>query len=267
MEKITKYPKELEVAKELAVNSGKKIMGIYGSKEFSTRMKSDNSPLTEADVEANRIIVSGLRKEFPEDAILTEEEKDDKSRIGKDRVWVVDPLDGTKEFIARNGEFTVNIALVENRKAVLGVVFVPARNEMYFASKGNGAFFEKNGKMEKIAVSDRAEFGEMVLVKSRSHASEKLMSIIEEAGFKEIKTAGSSLKGCLVAKGKADVYIRLGPVNEWDICAMSSIISESGGKITNLKGETLKFNSENTLIKGFIASNGRAHEKLIEMVK
>jgi 3'(2'), 5'-bisphosphate nucleotidase len=259
----------LGVAKELALSSGRKILEIYNSKDFEIKIKEDKSPLTKADTEANEIIVSGLREIFPKHGILTEEEKDNKQRLEKDFVWIIDPLDGTKEFIKRNGEFTVNIGLVRNGKPILGVVYVPAKNELFYALKDKGAFYENiaTGQKEKIKSSRREKIDEMILIKSRSHASEKLMKIIDEYGFSEIKTSGSSVKGCLIAKGEADVYFRFGNTNEWDICAMHAILNEAGAKITDLNGEKIIYNKDNTLINGFIVSNNKIHEKLVEIAK
>jgi len=232
------YKKELEIAKHLAVISGKKIMDIYNT-EFSVDKKADESPLTMADLISNESIVGTLKKEFPETYILSEEEKDDKKRLDKEFVWIIDPLDGTKEFIKKNGEFTVNIALVRNGSPVLGVIYAPVLDELYYASKNAGAFFEKSGKRKKITVSKNRLYEDMTLVVSRSHLSEKMTLIIEKIKFKEIKQKGSSLKGCLVSCGEADVYFRLGPINEWDICAMTCLVSEAGGIITDLKGNEI----------------------------
>ncbi len=263
--------KELKTAKELAVRAGIEIMKIYES-DFEISEKVDDnshkSPLTEADLRANEIIVNGLRSSFPKYSILTEEERDSRERLSNDIVWIIDPLDGTKEFIKRNGEFTVNIGLVNKGRPVLGVIYVPVTEEMYFASQGMGAFMVKDGKTERIAVSHKDSTEKMVLVKSRSHANERLQGIIDRLKFAEVKTSGSSVKGCLVARGYADVYIRLGPQSEWDICAMNAIIDEAGGKMTGLDGKTLKYNKENILIEtGFLVSNNRIHEKLLELIR
>jgi 3'(2'), 5'-bisphosphate nucleotidase len=271
--------KQLEVAKEIAIKAGEEILKIYNSynpdEENSLEIKekeedSYKSPLTKADLIANKIIVDKLREEFPEYGVLTEEEVDNKERLQKEFVWIIDPLDGTKEFIKKNGEFTVNIALVFENKPIMGVIFVPVKNELYYASNC-GAFYEKlyseKGSVE-IHVSNKNNTEDMVFVKSRSHASEKLVSFLENVKFEEIISSGSSIKGCLVANGNADVYLRLGPINEWDICAMEAIIKGSGGEITDLEGKDLKYNKEFTLFKhGFLVSNKVIHEKLLSEVK
>ena len=259
-----KLTKELEIAKTLAKEAGKKILEVYDSDSFEVTQKGDKGPLTKADIAANKIIVENLRKEFPEHAIFTEEETDDKKRLENEHVWIIDPLDGTKEFIAKNGEFTVNIALVFKQKPVLGVVYAPVMDELYFASEGNGSYLQKNGKIEKIRVSDRKNLNEMVLVQSRSHPSENLTRLISKHSFASIKTCGSSLKGCQVALGNADVYIRFGPTHEWDVCAMDIIVHEAGGFLTDLNGKSLTYNNENTLINGFFVSNNTMHNQLLK---
>lgn len=256
--------KELAISKELAIKAGQKILEIYNSNDFNITNKNENnviSPLTKADLAANEIIVTRLRKEFPDHAILTEEEKDDKTRLNNDYVWIIDPLDGTKEFIKKNGEFTVNIALVHKKEVILGVIYVPVNDELYYATKNNDSYLDNN----KITVSNINNQNEMIMVKSRTHASEKLLTIIKN--FKDTISKGSSLKGCIIAKGDAQIYPRLGPVNEWDICAMDIIIKEAGGILTDLKGKGLKYNKENPLItSGFLVSNNTIHKKLLDVI-
>ena len=265
-----KFIRELDIAKQLAIEAGKKIMGIYNSEDFDIQEKeNDNhkSPLTKADLAANKIIVTQLRENFPEYAILTEEEVDNKERLSKEFIWIIDPLDGTKEFIKRNGEFTVNIALVHGDIPILGAIYVPVTDELYYATKDKGVFYEKAGNISKITVTDKNKSEDMVFVKSRSHASEKLVKFIEIFKFAEVKISGSSIKGCLVAKGEADVYLRLGPVNEWDVCAMDVIVRESGGRMTDLEGKPLKYNKDLTLItSGFLVSNDKMHQELLDEV-
>jgi len=255
----------LEIAKSLAVRAGKKILKVYASGKFETSQKGNMGPLTKADLSANSIIVGNLKKKFPNHAILTEEGADDKKRLKNDYVWIIDPLDGTKEFIAGNTEFTVNIALVHGKKPIMGVVYAPARDELYFALKGFGAYLEKNGKIQRINVSDKSKLNKMVLVKSRYHPSEAIKRLVSKGLFASAKTYGSSLKGCMIAAGKADVYFRFGPISEWDICAMNIIIDEAGGILTNLSNQKIQYNSEEPKIHGFIVSNNRAHDKLIKL--
>jgi len=263
------FEKEFFIAKSLARRAGSEIMKIYESEFKITEKEDENahrSPLTEADLLANEIIVTGLRRNFPEYSILTEEEKDNKERLNNKYVWIIDPIDGTKEFISRNGEFTVNIALVHQNRPILGVIYAPALDQAFYAAKDQGACIS-NGNERPIKVSSRSMLNRMILVKSRSHASGKLLELIEKNIFARTRTSGSSLKGCLVAKGDSDVYYRLGPVNEWDICAMHAIINAAGGKMTDLDGKEIKYNKEDVKINGFLVSNNTIHKELIEMGK
>ena len=149
---------------------------------------------------------------------------------------------------------------------VIGVIYVPVSGELYYAVKGEGAFHVNNQK-ESIHVSDVSELQDMTLAASRSHPTEKLTRVIKHIGFKNIENVGSSLKGCLVAEGGADCYIRLGPINEWDICAMDLIVKEAGGMITDIKGRPLYYNKQNVLFEnGFLVSNGKNHKKLLESI-
>ncbi len=251
------YLKELELAKKLAVEAGEKILEIYSS-DFSVEYKDDDSPLTQADLKANEIIEKGLTKEFPNYAFLSEESKVDFSRMKEEYCWIVDPLDGTKEFVNRNGEFTVNIALSRNGKSVLGVVYVPVSEELFFAYEGYGAAFEYKGKVKKIQTSKKID--ELVLVSSKSHKSEKFLELIKnnEEKISEVKSAGSSLKGCLVALGEVDAYYRFGLTCEWDTAAMHIIVEEAGGEVKQIDGTELRYNRKNTLNeKGFYMINNK----------
>lgn len=246
---------ELNIAIDTAIRAGEKITEIYNS-SIEVKYKENNTPLTAADEEANELIVGELLKHFPEYSILSEETKDTRDRLKNDWCWVVDPLDGTKEFIKRNGEFTVNIALTYKHKPVLGVIYVPVTKELYYAVKSFGAYLKSQNSIKKLEVSHKKE--NLTLVASRSHTSEKLSKLIEENKdkFKEIKNAGSSLKGCLIAKGDADVYYRFGLTSEWDTAAMQCIVEESGGIFRQLDSSEMLYNRDNTLNeKGFYIVN------------
>lgn len=246
-----------ELIKKLAVDAGAEIMNIYQT-DFHIMSKMDNSPLTAADKKANTIIISKLEETYKEFAILSEEEKDNLARLENDYCFIVDPLDGTKEFINRNGEFTVNIALAYKHEVVIGVIYVPVTKELYYASKGEGAFYENldAGELTQIHVTDK--LSELVVVGSRSHAAEQEAKLQEE--YKDIiaetRAAGSSLKGCMVAKGDADVYYRFGLTCEWDTAAMQCIVEEAGGIFRQMDGTPMRYNRENTLNeKGFYIVN------------
>ncbi|MFW6023083.1 MAG: 3'(2'),5'-bisphosphate nucleotidase CysQ [Halanaerobiaceae bacterium] len=250
-----KLERELQLAIELAVKAGKEIMKVY-NRTFEVEYKEDDSPLTEADKASNDIIVPALKKASPEYAVLSEEEKDDLTRLENDYCWVIDPLDGTKEFVKRNGEFTVNIALSFQQRVVLGVIYVPVSGELYYASEGNGAFYQsKDMDMpEKIEVTDRTE--DIRLVMSRSHASDELKELIDENNIDNVVKSGSSLKGALIARGQAEVYYRFNPTMEWDTAAMQCIVEEAGGILRQMDGTEMLYNRENSLNdKGFYVVN------------
>lgn len=245
------------ILKALAVCAGEVIMDIYET-DFSVDYKEDNSPLTMADKQANALIVDGLKKSFPEAAILSEEVKDDKSRRENDYCFIVDPLDGTKEFVKRNGQFTVNIALVYQQRPIVGVIYVPVTKDLYYATKEEGAFKQdgSTGEINNLQVSDKME--SIIWVGSKSHSTEKEASLIEEhrGQITEIISAGSSLKGCLVAERKADVYYRFGLTCEWDTAAMHCIAETAGAVIRQMDNTELLYNRENTLnAKGFYIVN------------
>jgi len=249
---------ELRIAKELARRAGATILTTYKDKPSFT-YKKDLSPVTTADLEANNIIVAGLHKAFPEDGLLTEESGGE--NLDAERVWIVDPLDGTKEFISGSDEFTVNIALVENRKPMLGVICLPAKAELYWGF-ADGAF--KEGCKEPLHVSGRSRIGGMTLVMSLRHATAADKEFAKL--FRKTVSKGSSLKGLMLATGEADVYVRSGPVNEWDICAMEAIIRASGGTMTLLDGQEIQY-GEGRLVEGFLTSNGKNHEELLALLR
>lgn len=258
---ISDYAKELEVAKEVAVEAGKAIMKIYKKGNFEVETKADDSPLTIADKESNAIIVKRLRKEFPGYAILSEEEQDNKERLSNSYCFVVDPLDGTKEFIKKNGEFTVNIALAKDGRSVMGVIYIPATEELYYAAEGAGAYYRnKDGHIGKIRVSSmiygyrqRKQFR---AVSSRSHETQEMKDLFEKYGIDNVVRIGSSIKGCLVAKGDAEMYYRHGPTMEWDTAAMQCIVEQAGGIFKQMDDTEMTYNREDSLnAKGFYAIN------------
>ncbi|NLK72230.1 MAG: 3'(2'),5'-bisphosphate nucleotidase CysQ [Clostridiales bacterium] len=245
--------KELETAKKAALEAGAAILGIY-KESFEIKYKEDDSPLTIADEEANNIIMNILKSAFPQYAILSEEAKDDPARRESDWCWIVDPLDGTKEFIKGNGEFTVNIALTYRQKPVLGVIYIPVKEEFYYAIKNQGAYFEKNNNSQRIYVSDRVE--NIRAACSRSHSSEKLVKLLTESGVKEFIYAGSALKGCMIAKGEAEIYYRYGLTCEWDTAAIHCIVEEAGGIFRQMDDSEMLYNREDTVNrKGFYILN------------
>ncbi|ADJ27676.1 3'(2'),5'-bisphosphate nucleotidase [Nitrosococcus watsonii C-113] len=233
----------------IAVEAGEKILAIYNT-NFTVAHKEDHSPLTEADLLSHKTIVQGLKKLTPGVPILSEESGEISFLERRDwrRYWLVDPLDGTREFVKRNGEFTVNIALIEDHRSILGVVYAPVMNALYYASKGQGAYQKgMDGGVTRLKV--RPWKGETALVAgSRSHAGEYLKTFLDKVGNYELVSMGSSLKFCLVAEGKADIYPRFGLTSEWDTAAAQCVVEEAGGILVDLNKMPLRYNAKESLL-------------------
>lgn len=231
----------------LAERAGTAVMKSYSQAEYATTYKEAGSPLTCADIASHELIVDGLCTLTPTVPVLSEESKTAPYDVREQwrAFWLIDPLDGTKEFIERNGEFTVNIALVEEGKPVLGVVHAPAIDVTYFAAAGIGAF--KRNAQNRISPISAAEYDKsrVKVVVSRSHPSEELKKFLGRIDFLECVEMGSSLKICLVAEGEAHLYPRLGPTMEWDTAAAHCVVEMAGGAITDLKGDALRYNKRN----------------------
>lgn len=245
---------------QVARKAGDAIMEIY-STDFNVELKGDNSPLTAADKKSNEVIINQLEQMYPGIPRISEETKLTAYDVRKSwkQYWLIDPIDGTKEFIKRNGEFTVNIALVENGIPVLGVVYAPAKQLMYYGDKENGSFLQKgNASAVKLATGkNHNSLSKINVVASRSHLSDETLQFVEQLKQqgKEIEfvSSGSSLKFCLVAEGKADVYPRFGPTMEWDTAAGQAVIECAGGKVVNAQTNgPLLYNKENLLNPYFI---------------
>ena len=239
----------IEKLSGLARHAGNAILDIYHS-EFAVQDKEDRSPLTAADLASHRIIVDALQELTPEIPILSEESAAipfETRRLWR-RYWLIDPLDGTKEFIKRNGEFTVNIALIEAQRPVLGIVYVPVTGVLYCGGENIGAFREAPGEeRQKIAVCSHHQ-SPLRVAGSRSHASEGLQQLLANLGPHEMVSMGSSLKFCLVAEGSADLYPRLGPTSEWDTAAAQAVVEASGGRVTDLQLQPLRYNTKESLL-------------------
>ncbi len=250
-----KLEKELNTALMAAKLASEKILEIY-SKDFSVCYKNDQSPLTEADILANQVILETLINVFPEDGFLSEESTDDASRFIRKRCWIIDPLDGTKEFIKKNGEFSINIGLVDEGEVVLGVVYVPVRDRAYYAVKDEGAYRrESNGVVEKLNVSKRAQPFNLLI--SRSHPSKKTISLIQVKAkdILSVSEMGSAIKGCLIAEGLFDVYYNFGHSMKWDTCAMQCIVEEAGGIMRRLDDQMIDYLEDETKNYGFYIIN------------
>ena len=246
----------IEILKEIAEEAGKLILEVYNSNDFDVEIKSDNSPLTIADKNSHDFILDKLNKNFPEVPVISEEGGNTEFEIRKNwnEFFLVDPLDGTKEFIKKNGEFTVNIALIKNCKPVLGVINVPVSGETYYGSIDEGSYKQSNGNNRKIEVSKKNENDELTVVQSRSHSGEEEKKFYSKFKIKESISRGSSLKICMVAEGKAELYFRGGPTWEWDTAAGHAILISAGGYFTNKDYSSLLYNKEVSKNYGFIAS-------------
>jgi 3'(2'), 5'-bisphosphate nucleotidase len=233
---------------EIAVTAGEEILTIY-AQDFSVANKQDDSPLTAADLAAHHSIVAGLNALTPDYPVLSEESAalPYSERQHWQRYWLVDPLDGTKEFINRNGEFTVNIALIDQGQAVCGVVHVPVSGVTYAGEKNTGAFKREDGRNTMIHVT-RPTAKPVRVVGSRSHAGDSLQALLGKLGEHELVSMGSSLKLCLIAEGKADFYPRLGPTSEWDTAAAQAVVEAAGGQVVTLDGKPLRYNTKDTLL-------------------
>ena len=256
--------KDIDVKQIIAIakDAGDAIMEIY-NKDFTVEYKNDKSPLTEADLKSNEMICKALNELYPSIPILSEENKAVPYTERKDweYFWLIDPIDGTKEFIKKNGEFTVNIALIQNDTPVLGVVYAPVLDEMYYAKKGDGAF--KNAKKLPLLINNNPKES-LSVVASKSHLSEETQAFIDKLDTKIIEqvSKGSSLKLCMVAEGIADIYPRLAPTMEWDTGAAHAIVLEAGKEVVQFEnGEAVVYNKENLLNPWFIVQSQKILEK------
>jgi len=255
-------PEWLEPVIALAWRAGDETLRVYEA-GFNVAHKEDKSPLTEADMASHEVLDKGLRELRPELPVLSEEsaEVDFAVRSTWRRYWLVDPLDGTREFVKRNGEFTVNIALIEDHEPTLGVIVAPVNRLCYFACRGGGAFrLRRGGRPEPIHVR-RLDMTRVIVAGSRSHAGSRLEGFLKNIGSFDLVSMGSSLKSCLVAEGSADVYARLGPTSEWDVAAAQCIVEQAGGRVTDTAMRPMRYNTKASLINpDFFVSGDRAHD-------
>ena len=247
----------IEKAIAVSLEAGKAILEVYARPDFKdlVEFKDDRSPLTLADKKAHELIFARLKADFPQIPMISEEGKSIpyEERKGWNPYWLVDPLDGTKEFVKRNGEFTVNIALMENNRPVAGVIYIPVTDVLYAGIAGGGAFKIEKGIRTPIQVRKAPAAGRTA-VGSRSHSSEEEAQLLASYKVTDFLTTGSSIKFCLVADGSADVYYRHGPTMEWDTAAGQAILEAAGGKMTNPDGTPFLYNKENLLNGGFICT-------------
>lgn len=238
---------------ELAIMAGKRIMEFYRSGEAQTTLKADKSPVTDADIAAHRIIVDNLRKWAPEIPVVSEESKAFPDIAGAKLYWLVDPLDGTKSFIRRTDEFTVNIALMEDNHPVFGAIYIPAQEVLYYGSKAYGAYRQCSGDAPRhIHARAQPEEGAAVVV-SMSHVTKETQAFLDTVEVESKVSASSSLKFCRVAEGAADIYPRFGPTCEWDTAAGHAIVEAAGGRLLTLDGEEFPYGKQPDFLNpGFI---------------
>ena len=257
---------ELDIAIKAAQEASDIILEIY-QKDYNTFTKKDDSPVTDADLQSNKIINKILSD--TKYSILSEEDTDDQSRLSKDMIWIVDPLDGTSDFIDKTGEFTVMIALIQNKKPILGVIAWPTEKILFVAQKNCGAFRYSNNKWDKISVTKINELPKCRTVGSRHHLSNKEKDFIQKIGIEDFSSIGSSLKVGKISSGEAAAYITTtNKIKEWDTAASHCIISEAGGKMTDMLGNELTYNNKNVHHEnGILVTNGLIHDKILQEFK
>lgn len=251
---------------EAIVRAAGPIVRTYHDRTDDITWKGADDPVTAADRAVNRFLVAALRQAFPDDGILAEEAQDDHTRLTFARVWCIDPLDGTKEFIARNGEFSIMVGLAMAGEAVLGVVYQPIQDLMYSGIRGVGAWMTTPAGRQTLTVGAIADPAAMRLVVSRSHRNPITDALKEALGITQERISGSvGLKCGLIARGEADLYLHPAPgLKEWDTCAPEAILVGAGGRLTDCWGRPLRYNRPDvTHHEGLVASNGRCHDAII----
>ncbi len=263
---IPDYGEELRTAVRMAREAGAIVKTFYDV-PTTVRWKDPTEPVTEADRAVNAYLVKQINQLYPQDGILAEESKDDLSRLQKSRVWIMDPLDGTAEFIAHNGEFVIMIGLAVEGAPVVGVVYQPINDVLFLACKGHGAYVEEFGERQSLHVSKEQDLARFRLVVSRSHRPPLVDTIIKEMGLQRERSIGSvGLKIGLIARGQAEFYVHPNPgTKEWDTCAPDIIVSEAGGIMTDCWRRPIRYNRENVKNRfGVLASNGLQHTEIAD---
>ncbi|MCC7542142.1 MAG: 3'(2'),5'-bisphosphate nucleotidase CysQ [Deltaproteobacteria bacterium] len=261
-------PEDLEKASRLAREAGAVVMRVYGT-DFGVDWKGKADPVTQADREANEWIVKGIRELFPGDGIVAEESADRADQERGGRVWFVDPLDGTKEFIARNGEFSIMLGLAVDARATLGVVYRPTEDTLWAGLVGRGAWVERGGERRSVTVSEVGDLRRQRLVVSRSHASPLTDEMCRVLGITERRPSGSvGIKVGLIVEREADLYVH--PTDRsslWDACGPDAVLTAAGGCFTGLDGEPIVYGGTNPKNrKGIVASNGRRHAEVVAVI-
>jgi len=260
-------PKLIDPVVSLAAEAGRAILQVYAS-DFDVQVKDDQSPLTQADMASHHIIVEGLGKLTPDLPVISEESglPGFEERSQWNPYWLIDPLDGTKEFVKRNGEFTVNIALIEDHQPVFGVVHVPVRGTTYSGCRGAGAKLRADGDGPRSIAVARESATPVRVVGSRSHRGASLDQFLQNLGDFEMHPTGSSLKFCLIAEGAADVYPRLGPTSEWDTAAAQAVVEQAGGTVLELDGKPLSYNNKSDILNPHFLVAGPMDHDWLEII-
>ena len=261
--------REIAEAARIAQRAGVILMDIYGT-DFDVAYKAEADPVTEADTKANAYIVAELEKAFPDDGVVAEETEDETDALKAGRCWYVDPLDGTKEFVARNGEFSVMLGLAIDGVATAGVVYEPENDKLYSGVVGFGAFLEERGERTELKVSDVADPSQLKLVVSRSHRNQAVAEVVARLGITREMTSGSvGLKAGLIAEQKADFYVHISDrSSRWDACAPEAILKAAGGRFTDLAGDPYRYGGTDMRNRtGILACNAAAYEAVLPAVR
>jgi 3'(2'), 5'-bisphosphate nucleotidase len=261
---------------ELARRAGEAALAFYGGPLRVDHKDEFDEPVTQADRAVNELIVRHLRETFPEDGVLAEESVDTARRIGRERVWMIDPIDGTKGFIAGTGDFAVQIGLAVAGRAALGVLYAPATDVLYWAARGHGSWVlrptseaEGEARPERLRVSGETDLARARLAESRSHRGPKMDEVVRALGVKaEVRSHSVGIKVGLLVERQADLYIHMSPkTKQWDTCAPEAVLAEAGGRMTDLWGGPLEYNTPDVLNRnGVVASNGATHARVIERI-
>ncbi len=260
---------ELASAVAIAQKAGQILLEVYAT-DFGVSWKAHSDPVTVADEQANAHIVAALRQQFPDDGIIAEESPDHETALAKRRIWYVDPLDGTKEFIARNGEFSVMIGLSVDGQSQLGVVYQPTEDCLYAGIVGQGAWRIQRGQKKNLRVSDRAQTSDLRLVVSRSHRPRSTETLLHQLGISQESASGSvGLKVGLIAEQRADLYVHVSDkASAWDACAPEAILRAAGGRFTDLDGEPFVYGTrELKTRRGILACNQAAFSAVLPTVQ
>ena len=260
---------ELQTAERAALAAGELIAAHYARGPIAVETKADDSPVTQADRDANAKILEVLGEAFPEDAILSEETPDDHVRLARRRVWIVDPLDGTRDFVARTGQFSVHVGLAVDGEAVVGVVFQPVTGALFSAARGMGAFRVEGTSGSQLRVSTVSELAALRIGVSRLNISDRLKRCLHASGLERTVPMGASVKHTALAAGELDAVINLSAGElEWDTCAPEVVIREAGGVVTDGEGRPFRYNQVDLVHhRGSICSNGKAHAALVAAVQ